>query len=119
MNTLLSIAEKDYINNLFESGYNLGEITLFGLQMLGIGILTVFCVLTLIWVALILFEKVFTKLPHEEKKKEEVVVTPATEATSVEQTSDEEIIAVLAAAIAMAESESDGLKFRVVSFKRK
>lgn len=31
---------------------------------------------------------------------------------------DEEIIAVIAAAIAMAESESDGLKFKVVSFRR-
>ncbi len=30
----------------------------------------------------------------------------------------EEIIAVIAAAIAMAESESNGLKFRVVSFRR-
>lgn len=31
---------------------------------------------------------------------------------------DEEIVAVIAAAIAMAESESSGLKFRVVSFRR-
>ena len=31
---------------------------------------------------------------------------------------DEEIIAVIAAAIAMAESESNGLKFKVVSFRR-
>jgi hypothetical protein len=31
---------------------------------------------------------------------------------------DEEIVAVIAAAIAMAESESNGLKFRVVSFRR-
>lgn len=40
----------------------------------------------------------------------------------VEETSnsdqDEEIIAVIAAAIAMAESENSGLKFRVVSFRR-
>ena len=34
-------------------------------------------------------------------------------------TSDDEIVAVIAAAIAMAESENSGLKFRVVSFKRK
>lgn len=31
---------------------------------------------------------------------------------------DEEIVAVIAAAIAMAESESNGLKFKVVSFRR-
>lgn len=40
----------------------------------------------------------------------------------VEETSqpdqDEEIIAVIAAAIAMAESENSGLKFKVVSFRR-
>ena len=119
MNTLLSIAEKDYTYNLFESGYNLGEVALFGLQMLGIGLLTVFSVLILIWVALILFQKVFAKLPQGEKKKEVVVLTPAPEIASVEQSADEEIIAVIAAAIAMAESESNGLKFRVVSFKRK
>ena len=34
-------------------------------------------------------------------------------------TSDAEIVAVIAAAIAMAESESIGTKFQVVSFKRK
>ncbi len=31
---------------------------------------------------------------------------------------DEEIVAVITAAVAMAEAESDGLKFRVVSFRR-
>ena len=34
-------------------------------------------------------------------------------------TSDDEIVAVIAAAIAMAESECSDTKFRVVSFKRK
>ena len=40
------------------------------------------------------------------------------EATNTCANNDEEIIAVIAAAIAMAESESDGLKFKVVSFRR-
>ena len=40
------------------------------------------------------------------------------ENTDVAENNDEEIIAVIAAAIAMAESESEGLKFRVVSFRR-
>ena len=119
MNTLLSIAEKDYAYNLFDKGYNLGEIALFGLQMLGLGVLTVFAVLTLIWLVLAIFEKVFTRLPKEEKKEEVAVFVPATEVAVYEQTNDEEIIAVIAAAIAMAESESNGLKFRVVSFNRK
>ena len=119
MNTLLSIAEKDYAYNLFDKGYNLGEVTLFGLQILGIGMLTVFAVLSLIWIALLIFEKVFTRLPKEEKKEPGVVVAPVVETSSVEQTNEEEIIAVIAAAIAMAESENSGMKFRVVSFKRK
>ncbi len=119
MNTLLSIAEKDYAYNLFDKGYNFGEIALFGLQMLGIGLLTVFAVLTLIWIALLIFEKVFTRLPKEEKKEDVRIVTQAPEVVSYEQTNEEEIIAVIAAAIAMAESEGDGLKFRVVSFNRK
>lgn len=42
----------------------------------------------------------------------------ANENADVTESNDEEIIAVIAAAIAMAESESEGLKFRVVSFKR-
>ena len=119
MNTLLSIAEKDYAYNLFEKGYNLGEVALFGLQILGIGILTVFAVLSLIWVALLIFEKAFTKAPKEEKKEEQVVLTPVSETVAQAQSNDEEIVAVIAAAIAMAESENSGMKFRVVSFRRK
>lgn len=38
--------------------------------------------------------------------------------TADESGDEEEIIAVIAAAIAMAESESEGLKFKVVSFRR-
>ena len=119
MNTLLSIAENDYAYNLFDKGYNHGEVALFGLQILGIGMLTVFAVLSLIWVALLIFEKVFTRLPKEEKKEPSTPVVPVTEAASVENGNDEEIVAVIACAIAMAESENSGMKFRVVSFKRK
>ena len=117
MNTLLSIAEKDYAYNLFEKGYNLGEVALFGLQILGIGMITVFAVLSLIWLALLVFEKAFTSRPKEEKK-EEITSLPVSE-TVVEESNDEEIVAVIAAAIAMAETENSGMKFRVVSFKRK
>ena len=40
------------------------------------------------------------------------------ESTNASTDNDEEIIAVIAAAIDMAESESSGLKFKVVSFRR-
>ena len=119
MNTLLSIAEKDYAYNLFSKGYNLGEVALFGLQILGIGMITVFAVLSLIWVALLVFEKAFTTRPNAEKKEETAAPAPVSEAVSADENNDEEIVAVIAAAIAMAESENSGMKFRVVSFKRK
>ena len=119
MNTLLSIVEKDYAYNLFDKGYNLGEVAVFGLQILGIGMITVFAVLSLIWVALLVFEKVFTSRPKTEKKAESATTVPVSEAVVIEENNDEEIVAVIAAAIAMAESENSGMKFRVVSFKRK
>ena len=41
------------------------------------------------------------------------------ETVAVSHSNDEEIIAGIAAAIAMAESENQGTKFKVVSFRRK
>ena len=49
----------------------------------------------------------------------EVSSAQSAENANISVADDEEIIAVIAAAIAMAESESNGLKFRVVSFRRK
>ncbi len=53
---------------------------------------------------------------NPEQNDEAADATPAT--VKNENALDEEIVAVIAAAIAMAESESNGLKFRVVSFRR-
>lgn len=50
--------------------------------------------------------------PNTQSENEEDVTA------NMSANNDEEIIAVIAAAIAMAESESDGLKFKVVSFRR-
>ena len=86
-----------------------------GLQVVLIGIVSVFSILSLIWGILTIFGLFFNKQP---KKKQEPAPAPAPVKT--ESAPDEsEIIAVLAAAIAMAESESSGVKFRVVSFNRK
>ena len=92
---------------------------LFALPVLLIGMATIFSVLCLIWLCLSLFKVFF----HDLKTKKPATVKAA-EVEEVKevaqyQTNDEEIIAVIAAAIAMAESESTGVKFRVVSFKRK
>ena len=55
------------------------------------------------------------------KKTTAVKVDQTEQIEQIEQTStdESEIIAVIAAAIAMAESENSGVKFKVVSFKRK
>ena len=90
----------------------------FGGMVLLIGMMAVFAVLGIIFIALKIFGLVFgnarTKAPKVKEAvmpKTQVVETPA-------QSSQDEIAAVIAAAIAMAESESNGMKFKVVSFKR-
>lgn len=92
------------------------EILLLGLQVVGIGIATVFAVLILIWGILTLFKFFFGASP-----KKVVKDTPVVEeiASPTRVASNDEIIAVIAAAIAAAESECSGAKFRVVSFRRK
>lgn len=83
-----------------------------------IGLSVVFLVLALIWMLLLCFNLVFNKLSFGNKKSDEIThdITPP---VTVQPTSnDEEIIAVISAAIAMAESEAPGSNFRVVSFKR-
>jgi sodium pump decarboxylase gamma subunit len=115
MNFLLDVNKVD-ISAPIE---NFGDILLYGGQMLLIGLLTVFSVLTLLWVALVGFKLLFHDLASGRKKKEvKNESAPAPQASTV--TDSGEIIAVIAAAIAMAESECGGNKsFRVVSFKRK
>ena len=87
----------------------------FGGLMLLIGILVVFAVLIVIWGCLVLFKIGFANKDSDKKNAPVHAEKPAV----VQQNNDGEIIAAIAAAIAMAESESDGLKFKVVSFRRK
>ena len=118
MNFLLEITKDDYGTKNLLSKFDFSEVLTFGGKMLLIGVLAVFAVLCLIWALLIIFGKVFNKTSPavEAEKKPEPTVT---EAVTYAPSSDGEIIAAIAAAIAMAESESSGAKFRVVSFKRK
>ena len=97
----------------------LKDALLFGGAMLLIGMATVFSVLCLLWLCLTLFKICFHDIPAKRSERavdNTVVAAPVATAVS---TNDDEIIAVIAAAIAMAESESSGIKFRVVSFRRK
>lgn len=84
------------------------------------GMLTVFAVLAILWIALVIFKFFFHDIKSKTKKTKEVTVESAPVINSVAPTPDGELVAVIAAAIAMAESESaTGAKFRVVSFRRK
>ena len=120
MNFLLEITKEDYASVIINDK-SLIETLLFGLQILGIGMLTVFSVLAIIWLALVIFKFFFHDLAKRERSgviaenRSEVVESAPTTVNN-----DEEFVAVIAAAIAMAESESgNGIKYRVVSFKRR
>ena len=121
-NILLAITPDQYTEKIIETA-GFGETLGFGAMMLGIGMLAVFAVLCILWFALVLFKIGFYDLPAKKKAAEEAPAAPApvvAEAEAVPAANDEEeLIAVFAAAIAMAESECAGAKFRVVSFNRK
>ena len=97
------------------------EILGLGGQIVLIGMLTVFSVLGLLWACLTVFKLVFHDIPAKRAQKvvAEKEVVESFVAPEPTVSDDEEIVAVIAAAIAAAESESGGLaKFRVVSFRR-
>ncbi|MBP3591026.1 MAG: OadG family protein [Clostridia bacterium] len=123
MYTLLAITPDMYSQKLISGNVPPLEILGFGAKMMGIGMLAVFSVLCLLWGALTLFKIFFYDLPAKKKTENEAPEAPAPAAPAVAPipaaNEDEELIAVLAAAIAMAESECIGAKFRVVSFRRK
>lgn len=123
MNILLAITP-DMYSEVIINTRGFGETLGFGAMMLGIGMLAVFSVLCILWGALVLFKIAFYDLPERKKAAAKLQAESAPAAAPVisaapVQNDEEELIAVLAAAIAMAESESAGAKFRVVSFKRK
>ncbi len=115
MNLLIAIDEVNKTAPL--SGF--ADKLSYGGTMLLIGMLTVFAVLTLIMFSLYAFKFFFHDLAQKKKAVPKVVQAVETAPVTVAKSNDEEIVAVIAAAIAMAESESDGIKFRVVSFKRR
>lgn len=84
------------------------------------GMLTVFGVLCILWLALVGFKFFFYDLKQNRDKTKEINDEPTSVQQAPATSGNDEIIAVIAAAIAMAESEFGGNKqFRVVSFKRK
>ena len=117
MNFTLSITPDQYTEEIIKTEGFL-ETLGFGAQMLILGMGTVFSVLALLWLSLTLFKIVFHGRDKKEEKVEQNDVSATVEPV-YNYSDDSEIVAVIAAAIAMAESDNEGLKFRVVSFKRK
>ena len=109
MNFLLEVT--DYTTRVPGLGNRLG----FGGFMLLLGMAVVFSVLIIIWGALSLFKLYFTK---SEAKPEAAPAAPVV-VEAPKASDDSERVAVIAAAIAAAEADSDGTKFKVVSFRRK
>lgn len=88
----------------------------FGVMMLIIGMLAVFTVLIIIWAALAAFSRLSERKKTAKSAPKQEIKTE----TYHKNTADErELIAVLTAAVYAAESENNGLKFRVVSFRKK
>ena len=99
----------------------LGDAFIFGGAIVLIGMLTIFSVLIILWGCLSLFKIVFHDLSNKKNsvpKTVEINIAPIAPVQTA-TTDDGEIIAAIAAAIAMAESENSDVKFRVVSFRRK
>ncbi len=90
-----------------------------GAMIFGAGIAIVFSVIFILFLTLMVFKFVFhdLKVKKPVKKADPAPVIPSYVPPVANE--NEEIVAVIAAAIAMAEAESGGVKFRVVSFKRK
>ena len=118
MNIFLEIT-KDQFSTATIGVDNFGPMLLLGLKMLLIGVGTVFGVLALIWGALTLFRVVFYDMAQKKTAKaDEEQKTVAHPARVTAEKMPEELVAVFAAAIAAAEAEAEGKKFRVVAFRR-
>ena len=118
MNFMLKITE-DLYDKVIITDAGFAETALFGLEILLLGMGAVFSVLCLIWGCLSIFSIAFTKSSKKPAKSEAAVTEVQSAPVQSASAQSEELVAVIAAAIAMAESESNGTKFTVVSFRRK
>ena len=125
-NVALSLrADGTYVPFSVEAWKYAGQMTLLGMGM-------VFSVLALLWLVLAIFKLIFVgKSPKAEKKKapaavakavQESVVAVEEDTAPVADTADDELVAVITAAVAAYMAEENGGVpvggFRVVSFRR-
>ncbi len=116
------------ISTTLNTAMTFSERMSYGLSVFVVGVATVFSVLAILWAALVLFKVFAYDIPQkrakkaEEKKKVEVpasVETVEAEPVIEENDDDEQLIAVISAAIAAYTAQSgNALPFRVVSYKR-
>ena len=116
MNFLLEFSKEQFtVKNL-----PVADVLSNGGMTLLTGMAIVFGVLTLLWFTLAVFKLFFHDLTGKKIKKAKNANEDVAPIVSPIHKNNDEIVAVIAAAIAMAESESSsGVKFRVVSFRRK
>lgn len=127
MQMLLNAGILDFTSRFGEEGgyQTIGEALAGGFPVFLVGILTVFAVLAIIWGVLEIFHYLACTLPskrqekRENKTTEETPIVPAEDTIPSDNATDEEIVAVIAAAIAAAQAESPSGQFRVVSFRKK
>ena len=93
----------------------------YGGKMLLVGMGIVFSVLVLLYFMLLAFGAIFSQTKKAGAKQNKVVEQPVPVPEQVVEhvDNDDEIIAVITAAIAAMNSSRPNVKFRVVSFKRK
>ncbi len=109
-----------------EGGYKtIGQVIQNGGKYFLLGMLAVFAVLGIIWVAIELFHRFCSAISAKKTVEEEetpVAAVPAPvviNTPTVHANSDDEIVAAIIAAIEAANADTPNYKFRVVSFKKK
>ena len=103
----------------FNKPLEFNEILSWGGTNFLLGMAAVFSVLIIIWLSLVVLKFFLYDIPERRKANAQDSAVDETVTETVQSTNNDEIVAVIAAAIAAAESESSGLKFKVVSFRRK
>ena len=107
-----------------EGGFQtVGDVFANGGLVFILGMLTVFAVLAILWGCLEVFHRVVHGAVKEKKAPAPKVVfsepTVTAPAVTASTSNNDEIVAVIAAAVAAAQAEAPTGKFRVVSFRKK
>ena len=115
MNFLLEFSKEQFT----QKNLPFSEVLTSGGMVFLTGMLTVFAVLCVLLLTLVAFKFFFHDLAHKNSKVKKEKEAPAPVYTAPVVSDNDEIVAVIAAAIAMAENDCGAnKKFRVVSFKR-